>query len=374
VTGDAGEWPSPPSPPRSGVPPLPLGLGAPGLRGGLLTLVLVLAVIILVTVLLRELAVILQPLLVAFFLCYLILPAHHWLVRHKVPSLLSYLLVGFAILVLMYGFGSIVYTSVDELRAKLPGYIANLEDLVKQAIAALSLHIPALRDVQIEDLRLFDGLSAERITGMLAASLGTFIGFLASILIVLIYLMFLMAESRSFERRLKLALGEERALRTLGVVGSVNRAIGQFLVVKSLVSLLVAGLSTAVLGGFGVDFFLLWGILTFFANFIPYIGSLAATILPVTISLLQFPGVWHALVIACLLTACQVAMAYFVEPALVGRRLGLSPVMILLALAYWGVVWGITGMILAVPLMVILKIILENFEETRPVATMISNM
>jgi predicted PurR-regulated permease PerM len=119
----------------------------------------------------------------------------------------------------------------------------------------------------------------------------------------------------------------------------------------------------------------MWGVLIFLFNFIPYIGSLVAVSLPIVLSILQYAEEepWKPLLIALLLLVVQRVVDNWVEPRLTGHKLGVSPLIVLLSLAFWAWLWGIVGMILAVPLTVISKIILENIRETKPLATLISN-
>jgi predicted PurR-regulated permease PerM len=129
----------------------------------------------------------------------------------------------------------------------------------------------------------------------------------------------------------------------------------------------------AILGLFNVDFYITWGLLAFLLNFIPYLGSLAATALPILLSLVTL-GLWQGIVIAVLLIAMQQTLGVFVEPRIAGQRLNVSPLLILLALSFWGVVWGIVGMILAVPLLVSIRIILDNIDDTKPIAALMANV
>jgi len=157
------------------------------------------------------------------------------------------------------------------------------------------------------------------------------------------------------------------------VAESINTGVSQYISVKALMSFLAGIASLAVLLIFGVDFAITWALLIFLFNFIPYLGSLVATALPIALALVQL-GPWQALAIAVLLIAIQQVIGTFVEPRMAGHRLGVSPLLILLSLAFWGVMWGIVGMILAVPMLVMLKIILDTIKETRPIATLMSNV
>jgi predicted PurR-regulated permease PerM len=160
----------------------------------------------------------------------------------------------------------------------------------------------------------------------------------------------------------------------LGVFFNINGAIAQYLSVKVFISLVIALFSTLVLWLFGVDFFIVWGMLTFFANFIPYVGSTVAGLFPVVLSLIQFGSLWVTFPLALILFTAQQLTGNLLEPKLHGARLDVSPVVILLSLAFWGSLWGVTGMVLSVPLVVSLRIALENIEQTKPIAKILSNV
>jgi predicted PurR-regulated permease PerM len=119
---------------------------------------------------------------------------------------------------------------------------------------------------------------------------------------------------------------------------------------------------------FGVDFPVMWGVLTFFANYVPYVGSLSAVLLPVGLDVLATGDLGHAAFLLLSLTAVQQFVGLAIEPLLAGSRLNLSPLVIILSVSFWGVVWGVPGMILAVPLVVVVKTVLENIAETRFIA------
>jgi predicted PurR-regulated permease PerM len=122
-----------------------------------------------------------------------------------------------------------------------------------------------------------------------------------------------------------------------------------------------------------VDYAGLWALIAFLFNYIPYLGSFVAIVLPVLLSLVQFEDPLRSLVILALLVFPQTAIAYLIEPRVAGKALDLSPFVIILSLAFWGSLWGIVGMILAVPLVVTIKAILDHMLVTRPFGRMLSN-
>jgi predicted PurR-regulated permease PerM len=320
-------------------------------------------------------ASILQPLFIAGLLVYLIIPVHQRLVRWRVPSAVAYLLIVACVLGLFLGIGQMAYRNFAQLSGeRLSVYEERLDGLARKALGGLPFAVPDLGNWHVRNLLTFDIGPDSRIRNVFRAAVGNFLEFLTATFVVLLYLIFLIAERVSLPGRVARAFGEARATEIMTVVGAINRAVHDYIALKTFVSALQGLLSFAVLAAFGVEFAVMWGVLIFLFNFIPYIGSLVAVSLPIVLSFLQYAGEpWKPLLITLLLLLIQRVVDNFIEPRLTGRKLGLSPLIVLLSLAFWAWLWGVVGMILAVPLTVIGKIILENIRETRPLATLISN-
>lgn len=318
--------------------------------------------------LLREFDTVLQELLIAAFLAYLIVPAHYWLVRHRISSRVSILilLIGFA--GSSYGLGHMIYRSVEDLTDKLPRYSDRLNDMLED----VSGRIPGVDRSMIEHLLVGRKRTVDSTVDAARAALGSFFGFFSHATLILIYLIFILAEQVGFHKRIVTAFPADRADQIVSVVRTINDSITQYIVVKTMMSFLTGGLTVVILLLFGVDYAVLWGIIAFLFNYIPYLGSMIAVILPVALCLVQF-DIWHAVGLAAVLAVMQNGIGTFVEPTIAGNRLNLSPLVIILSLAFWGSVWGIVGMILAVPMVVILKTIFENVKETKPIAALLSH-
>ena len=124
----------------------------------------------------------------------------------------------------------------------------------------------------------------------------------------------------------------------------------------------------------GLDFPIVWGFLAFIMNFIPIFGSVISVGLTTIFSLIQFYPSWgKTLFILIFMTTINIVIGNIIEPRIEGKNLGISPVAILISLSIWGYIWGFTGMLLAVPLTVIIKIICENLEYTKSFAIILGN-
>jgi AI-2 transport protein TqsA len=320
--------------------------------------------------LLRELAGLLRPLLLAVFLCYVILPGHMFLKRW-LPSLISIFVLAGATAGILYLLSLMVYSSAVELHEELPRLIERARAIGRDAEQFWAEHAPAwLASLKTDAIDARTDMSkrlrdvVDLVANGAAAALGEG-------LVVGFYLLFLLLEVSKFPQRVRRSFSEYRAEQILDVVARINAAAATYLKLKVKASLFLAVPVTIVLWAFGVKFAFMWGVLTFVANFIPYIGSIVACTLPILLAFLQLDLGWQPCAVAILLVSIHLLTANIIEPAMTGRTVGLSPLVVLVALAFWGQCWGLIGMLLAVPLTMTLKIVLENVAITRPVARLL---
>ena len=156
------------------------------------------------------------------------------------------------------------------------------------------------------------------------------------------------------------------------LLNRINERVGKYLLVKTVVNLILGVISFAIMWAIGVEFALFWAVLIAFLNYVPYFGSFIGVTFPVLVSLAQSGSIGFALLSLITLSAVQVLVAGVLEPRLMGRAFNLSPVVVLLALAFWGALWGISGAILSVPLTASLVIVFAELDATRPAAVMLS--
>lgn len=308
---------------------------------------------------------ILIPVLIALFLAILCAPAVMWLRRRKVPTLLAVVLVVCVVMAVLAGFAAIVGGSVNGFTAALPRYQERFNSLSDSVGAWLAGH-----DVRLKGADIFETLSPSSILGMLGGALKGLVSALSNTVLVLLTLVFMLVEAAGFPAKLRAALGDAEA--DLGRFDNMAGQVQQYLGIKTVLSLgtgLVIGVWLAVLG---VDFAVLWGFLAFLLNYIPNIGSVVAAVPAVLLAFIQL-GMVHALLAAAGFLVVNMVLGNIVEPALLGRRLGMSTLVVFLSLVFWGWVWGPVGMLLSVPLTMIVKISLENSEDLRWVAVLLDS-
>jgi AI-2 transport protein TqsA len=321
--------------------------------------------------LLKELAPLLRPLTLAVFLAYTILPAHRGLSR-RVPGRVAGPLLALIVAALLLGLAVLVYDNLVDLRGELPRLIERGRGMIERLRTWGRDHLPAWALAPAPDAARAEAETAARLKALASRLVNAAAGFLAEALVVLFYLLFLLLEARRFPARIRAGFRPEQADHVLGVVASINRAMASYLRAKALSSLVTALPVVAVLWAFGVPFPGMWGVLTFVGNFIPYVGSLVAFVLPVLLAFLELEPIWRPLAVLMLLVLVQVVTNNIVEPRLTAQAVDLSPLVVLVALAFWTLCWGLVGMVLAVPLTVMLKIVWENIALTRPLARLMA--
>lgn len=336
----------------------------------------ILAVVLVIA--LRALGPILKPLLIAVFFCILISPVERLLVRLKIPRAVTYLVIFGAVLTAGFFLGKLISLNVAAFSQELPVY----EETVKGRMERLDESIRNMEILQelgitdefaMRDIVSSGYLSAEKVKSLVARSIGSFFSLAANVLVVLLLMIFILLEADNFPARVVYAYGEARSRKVLDVARTIVRDVMKYLTIKTVIAVVDGIIFAGLLGACGVEFFVLWGALAFVLHFIPYVGSYLAVLMPVSMIFIQFSPE-AALLMLGTLSAIQLLLGNYVEPRVMGRELKLSPLFIVVALAFWGWVWGIVGVFLAVPITATIKIVMENFSGTRGIARLMSDV
>ena len=196
---------------------------------------------------------------------------------------------------------------------------------------------------------------------------------LGNFTLVLIYLLFLLLEAKTFNNKLEgICKDKSQYTRVSRLIKKIHHDINKFLQAKLIINSVAGLASYFCLLSFHVDYAEFWGVLIFLLHFIPFIGPIAAVLFVMLAVSIQITSLALFIVLASLLIVIQFAVGNLLEPKMMGTRLNLSPMVILISLAFWGYVWGIVGMFLCVPMMVIMNIIFAHFQKTQFVAVMLS--
>lgn len=281
-----------------------------------------------------------------------------------VPKWLAYLLSIVTITIVVRGLILLISRNVTQVIRAAPLYQKNLTLLFNNLLEKAGLEDRQLVTQFITDLD---------IGGIITTMASNMANLAGNMVLIIIYLIFIFLEQRFFMRKIERVLQNGVSHdQLLKVIKSIDEDIRVYIGVKTFTSLLTAGISYLIMSYVNLDFAEFWALLIFVLNFIPSIGSIVATLLPCLQSLVQFETLTPFLVIFFAIGATQVLVGNILDPNLMGQRLNISPLVIVLSLLLWAVLWGVPGMFLGVPLMVMLIIVLYNFEDTRWVAQMLS--
>ena len=206
----------------------------------------------------------------------------------------------------------------------------------------------------------------------LSFSSGVF-AFSKSLFLIAILTIFIMIEMRLTKRKMHYAFKNNRA-RIARISNQIVKQTTRYISIKFYVSLATGILCFTCAWIIGLDFPIVWGFLSFIMNFIPIFGSIISVGFAFIFSIVQFyPGWGKPLFILIFMTSVNMILGNIIEPRIEGKNLGLSPVVILISLSGWGYIWGFTGMLIAVPLTVIVKIVCENIDYLKSVAIILGN-
>ena len=277
------------------------------------------------------------------------------------------LLLGFFMLALVTAF--IFTTSISKLFTIAPDYQQNLVAIVGRGASIVGIQDEPTWE-SIRSLTL-DRIDLQSWLRTLLASTATLGG---ELILLFAYTSFMMAERFQFGQKLiRASRSREEAKRIFAVLKQINERVGTYLAMKTLINLILAAVSYVILWMIGIDLPLFWALIIGLLNYIPYIGSLLAVLFPVTLAAAQFGSIQVVLVTLFLLAGVQLYVGNKLEPAIIGRSLNLSPLVVLIALAVWSALWGLPGAILAIPLTSVIAIICASVEPTRWIAVMLSD-
>ncbi len=203
--------------------------------------------------------------------------------------------------------------------------------------------------------------------------LGSATSLLNQFFLISLYVAFLMAERLAFRKKIQLAAGNpETGKEFSAMLDAISFSLQRYVGVKTLISLITAGISYTVFRILGLEYAETWAVLTFALNFIPSIGSIIAVVFPAMIALVQFESIGPFLVVVLGCGTIQFLIGNFVDPAMLGRSLNMSTFLVVLALMFWTTVWGLIGAFLSVPLTVCILIVFSHIPALRPVAILMS--
>lgn len=328
--------------------------------------------------LLHQIKSFMVPFVLAVLLSFLLVPAASYFDRKKVPSIISNFLIlsgfvtGISFLVfILYG----VFTSIT---STLPFYMAKYRSFVISISKLINTHlnidiIARAREVTVD--QIFEIVSPTSLVKTINQSVGSIISIISQMTLLFLFLIFIMGSRRILINKLYHFFHAKRSTDNshFVILQKISSQIKTYLFLKTLISIGTGAVFGLVAFFMGLDFAIIWGFIGFVFNFIPTLGPIIASIPPIILAFLQFDNALWALLTAVLMSSVQLLSGNLIEPLIIGDRLNLNLIAILLSLLLWGFIWGIPGMLLAVPITASLNIIFTNIPKLQDLSDLLSN-
>lgn len=324
---------------------------------------LVTAALVIIVAGINQAQSVLASFLVAVFLAMLGTPPVLWMERKRVPSVVAVLVVMTGMATILLIVGAMVGVTINNFYTKLPVYQTRLQEQL--AIFQLFLEGEGIRGMDKVLLGLINPGAVMSLTARLLTELGAA---LSNMILILLTVAFILFEASSFPIKLRAMLGDPHQVfpQFTRFISDIER----YMIIKTLISLATGILLGIWLYILGVDFPILWGFLAFLLNFVPNIGSTIAAIPAVMLAYLQL-GAGSAALVTLGYMAVNFILDNLIETSLLGRRLGLSMLVVFLSLIFWGSLLGPVGMVLCIPLTMTLKFACQNNKSTHWISVLL---
>ncbi len=303
------------------------------------------------------------PLVIAWFILQVLRPVVKIGIRLKLNAWLNVILVFSIITIVGIAGFKFIASQVVEFAQVYSLYSDKLSEWFERVMEVLGVPSEAVKN--------YDWLGIVRdnvrnISSLIFALSSKFV-------LTFVFLIFMMLEAPTLDDKVNKAFGRNSG-RVRKILTSISEQVSQYLSTLTLISFATGVCAWLVLTMLEVKLAAGWGVLTFLLNFIPTVGSIIATIPPVVMAIIQFsPGLFKPMLVLLLLTAIQQVIGNFITPKVMGDKLGVSPVMILLSLLLWSMIWGIPGALLSTPIISIIKIVCENIPVLHVIAVLIGS-
>jgi AI-2 transport protein TqsA len=326
-----------------------------------------LILVVLLGVILRLAKPVFFPFFLAIFFYFILSPAFDFLTRLRIPRVLALCIIIVVAFIALYLFGILIYTSGKDFASTFPQYSEKMNALI-QSVRELF----RLTEENFDPWAWSKSLNADRMASLIISSLDKIFSFFSTFTLIFVFLVFMLAGRGKLKVKVEKSFHPTRAKKINHIIDNIDSQVQKYLIIKTGISFISGIIAAVVLFIFGVNFAVVFGFLTFVLNFVPSLGSIIAVAACVLASAFQFGSLWPALWILLILVVIDAFIGNFWEPRLMGKGLGLSPLVVLFSLIFWGWLWGIAGMILAVPLMAVIKIICNNIPALQAYAEMMS--
>ena len=335
-----------------------------GIRYSLTETCLVVITILTVGFVLSKAAQVAIPFLLAFLLALLLSPLMRVGQKYKVPPPITVVIILAALVAVLLPMGILINSRLQGMMDILPNYYTKLVNIGR--VLLTQVDIPEDFWVTINWYNTI-GRYLSGVTGFM-------LGWMGTLVMVMVFLIFMLMESVNIEFRIKSAFGGDDGFKIWEICHKIAAHVSKYLRTLAVISAATGICVWIALTLIGVDFAMTWGLVAFFLNFIPTIGSIIASIPPIMIAIVQFFPDWiPALLTLFSLLMIQFTIGNIMTPQIMGDTLDLSPVLILISLLFWSLIWGISGALMSVPIAVVIRIVCENIPKLNFLAVLMSS-
>ncbi len=336
-------------------------------------ILLLVLVVILCAAVLKLTSSVIIPVVIAILLSLVLEPI--LLILHnkfKIPWFLGIILIVIFILSGIAAFAGLFVRSLNSIISEFPKY--------EQRFTIIYKELGVLFDLTFnEDFTLIENILGQAnirqsLQSFAVSFSGNLLNFTKEIVLILFFMVFFLLDLKFLRKKLETMFEDGNKEKVSSMITNVIEQTIRYLSVKFFISLTTGILVLLGTLFIGLDFPIIWGFIAFVLNFIPNFGSIISGVLTAGFALLQFyPNPTPVILTSLLMICVNLGLGNFIEPKIQGRELGLSPFVIIFSLSFWGWLWGFTGLVVGVPMMVILKIICENFSILHPLAILLGN-
>lgn len=294
------------------------------------------------------------PFVLAIFITAVVAPVVDYQVkRWRFPSWLAVLTTLSLVLVMLALIGVVLIVAVQTMVHAAGDYSKQVASLSERLFAELHS-----RGMDVDQARITTELESH-LPGVITEAAGTVTTIVSHGFLIVVFVVFLLAGRNPHEQ-------------ATGIYAEIESTIRGYITTMTAIAAVTSLLVGLVLWAFGLHMAWLFALLVFFLTFIPSIGPIVATLLPLPAAVTQFNNPWMIFAVLAVPGAIHMTIGNLVTPKLMGRGLELHPVTVLLALAFWGLLWGVVGMVLSVPIVAMLRIVLSHFSTTRALAGLLA--
>lgn len=312
-----------------------------------------------------------KPLVIAFLIWFIINQLRLSLGKIRIkgkalPSLLRSILAFIIILLVLYLVAELLIKNIEGLVASMPEHLSNFDKSYEKASALIN------NPNYTEYLQKW--VSKLDLSGMATSIVSSLSGIVANSAVVLVYVIFFLMEDVAYKVKIDDLFPQKghQYKKFMDNLQSISDSIRYYIGSMTTISLFTGAISYVILLIMNVEYAFLWAFLIFILNFIPYIGPLISSIFPAIFAVITTGHLLQFIYVFAAMEGIQIIIGNFIQPMVMGKGTNLSPITIIVALAFWGMLWGIVGMILAVPIMAVVVIVCSQIPSTRFLAILLS--